>query len=235
MRFLVLLYGGWVALGLIITVAVAIGVAWAGFLDVLRQDEGLLAWVLVAGAWVATLLVLQFTAGLLSTGVSFALYILYAAIGGLVALYTSVAYRDGTLVLVLALTTYAIVAIGAMRFSARRWPDLVGILLAIGMCCFVLAGLFRVFFEAFGLPSWLSILFFGEATWLTILGLALPPLLGLVVYHTWVANQLGRVAEKNGGGPAAPRVAITSRLGSYLAFLSFLFAVLRIVSPFLSN
>jgi FtsH-binding integral membrane protein len=204
----------WMAVGLAVTASVAF---------VVSQNISILRGIFAGGPAVAIVILLgmfalawgvQAAALRINANVATALFILYAALMGVLVSWIFIVYRMQTLGAAFLITGGTFGAMSVYGFVTKR--DLTAIGSFLIMCVFglIIASVVNLFIANNAL------------SWLITYGV-LAVFIGLTAYET---QKLKVLAQQYGNDPAiAPRIAIIGSLLLYIAFINMFMSILRIL------
>jgi hypothetical protein len=203
----------WMAVGLAVTAVVAWFASQSpALLQVYRGGPGIAIVILLgmfALAWGV-----QTAAMRINANVATALFLLYAALMGVLVSYIFLVYRMQTIGVAFMLTGGTFAAMSIYGFVTKRDLTSMGSFLAMALIGLILASVVNLFIANNAL------------SWVITYGV-LAVFIGLTAYET---QKLKVMAQEYGHDPdIAPRIAIIGSLLLYIAFINMFLSILRIL------
>ena len=202
----------WMAVGLALTAVVGWFVAASGLVPVLFQSSFTII-ALMLGAFAIAWSV-QGAAMRMSPAAATGLFLLYAAVIGVMISYIFIVYSASTLVSAFVLTAGTFGGMSLYGFVTKRDLTGIGSYLIMAFWGLLLASVVNLFFAS------------NAMSWVITYGI-LFVFIGLTAYHT---QNLKNFAHENAHNPAlASRMAIVGSLVLYVAFINLFLSILRIL------
>lgn len=202
----------WMCVGLAVTAGVAWYVSTQPQLFKQIFNTGVF-WILVIAQF-GLVFAISAAVQRISAAAATGLFILYAALNGLLLSSIFLAYEIGTITTAFAVTAGMFGAMSFIGFTTKKDLSSLGGILMMGLIGLIIASIVNIFF-ANGTLFWI----------INYAGVAI--FLGLTVYDT---QRLKEMAYATEGNPAlASRLAINGSLALYLDFLNLFLFLLRIL------
>jgi FtsH-binding integral membrane protein len=209
-RFMNMVYA-WMCAGLATTAVVAWYVALSGFYQTVYAS-GLFVPLIIAE--LILVFVISYAVNKISAPVATVLFLVYAALNGVVLSVVFLVYSLGTLAGAFAVTAGMFGAMSVYGFVTKRDLTSLGSFLLMGLIGLILASVVNIFFASSAL-YWI----------ITYAGIAI--FLGLTAYDTQKLKEMAHHVE--GNDAAAARMSIVGSLVLYLDFINLFLLLLRIM------
>jgi FtsH-binding integral membrane protein len=209
-RFMNMVYA-WMCAGLATTAVVAWYVAISGFYQTVYAS-GLFFPLIIAE--LILVFVISYAVNKISAPVATVLFLVYAALNGVVLSVVFLVYSLGTLAGAFAVTAVMFGAMSVYGFVTKRDLTSLGSFLLMGLIGLILASVVNIFFASSAL-YWI----------ITYAGIAI--FLGLTAYDTQKLKEMAHHVE--GNDAAAARMSIVGSLVLYLDFINLFLLLLRIM------
>jgi FtsH-binding integral membrane protein len=202
----------WMAVGLAVTAVVGYGVSQTSALRVLYSSPFTIVALALAAFGIAW--AVQGVAMRISAAAATGLFLLYAALIGVMISYIFVVYSTSTLLSAFVLTAGTFGGMSLYGFITKRDLTTIGSYLVMAFWGLLLASLVNIFLANNAL------------SWVITYGV-LFVFIGLTAYHT---QNLKNFANEHAGNPnLAARMAIVGSLILYVAFINLFLSILRIL------
>lgn len=208
---------GWMALGLLVTFAVALGAALSGVVYTIFAAGGSIALILITIAELGVVIFLSARIHKMSVGTARALFLVYAALTGLTFSMYFLIFDLAILIYAFAATAILFGGMAAASLIFKMELDSIRPLLFGGLIMLIVVGVLGMFLNlgAFN-------------TMICYLGIAI--FLGYTAYDTVKIRQNYEYYSRMGDAAVLEKASIFSALQLYLDFVNLFLYILRLLS-----